>query len=93
MSVTTYKTTECYHPAYHSLTSVFTPCIQFHQLLFCGFELKYTHQLKTIRYAFLTCNSVVLMLSSIHVISLEVIVVTVWSSKSQICRGETSCHV
>jgi len=40
MSVTTYKATECYDPAYHSLTSVFTPSIQFHQLLFCSFEIE-----------------------------------------------------
>jgi len=112
ISVTTYKTKQCYHPAYHSLTSVFTPYIQFHQLLFCSLEIEiYTSnnrdipiiclchilcintQLKTIRYAFLTCNSVVLMLSSIHVRSHEVIVVTVWSSESQVSRGETSCHV
>jgi hypothetical protein len=38
MSVTTYKTTESYRPAYRSLTSVFTPHTQFCQLLFCSFK-------------------------------------------------------
>jgi hypothetical protein len=40
MSVITYKTTECYHPPYHSLTSVFIPYTQFNQLFFCSFEVK-----------------------------------------------------
>jgi hypothetical protein len=51
------------------------------------------HKIESSQYAFLTCNSVVILLSSIHKRLLEMIAVTVWSSKSQICWSKTSCHM